>query len=149
MVPARNRLKTGKMTEKRQGENIRKKRGESSGAESRKSSRQTGTDYERAAGYYLEQLGYEILEYNYRCRVGEIDLVAKDGEYLVFCEVKYRADKRKGGPLEAVGPGKQKTIFRCAMFYLTEHHIKNVPCRFDVIGIEGTEVTYIKNAFAG
>ena len=49
----------------------------------RKSTRQTGTDYERAAGYYLEQLGYEILEYNYRCRAGEIDLIAKDGEYLV------------------------------------------------------------------
>lgn len=148
-MPARNRLETGNMTEKRQGEIIVKNRGESRGTGSWKSSRQTGTDYERAVGYYLEQLGYEILEYNYRCRAGEIDLVAKDGEYLVFCEVKYRSDRRKGGPLEAVGPAKQKTIFRCAMFYLTERHIENVPCRFDVIGIEGTEVTYIKNAFAG
>lgn len=149
VVPARNRLKTADMAEKRQGENNRKCKEEGRRAGDRKSSRQTGTDYERAAGYYLEQLGYEILEYNYRCRAGEIDLVAKDGEYLVFCEVKYRADQRKGSPLEAVGPGKQKTIFRCAMFYLTEHHIQDAPCRFDVIGIEGTEVTYIKNAFAG
>ena len=148
-MPARNRLAAGDMTEQSQGEIIVKNRGESRGTGSWKSSRQTGTDYERAAGYYLEQLGYEILEYNYRCRAGEIDLVAKDGEYLVFCEVKYRSDRRKGGPLEAVGPAKQKTIFRCAMFYLTERHIENVPCRFDVIGIEGTEVTYIKNAFAG
>ena len=115
----------------------------------RKSTRQTGTDYERAAGYYLEQLGYEILEYNYRCRTGEIDLIAKDGEYLVFCEVKYRSDGRKGSPLEAVSTGKQRTIFRCAMFYLAEHHRENIPCRFDVIGIEGTEVVHIKNAFAG
>ena len=82
-------------------------------------------------------------------RAGEIDLIAKDGEYLVFCEVKYRSDGRKGSPLEAVGAGKQRTIFRCAMFYLTEHHMGNVPCRFDVVGIEGTEVVHIKNAFAG
>lgn len=137
------------MTGKKQGENSRDSRGGSRSGSVRKSRRQTGTDYERAAGYYLEQLGYEILEYNYRCRAGEIDLVTRDGDYLVFCEVKYRSDKRKGSPLEAVGPGKQKKIFRCAMFYLTEHHIQDAPCRFDVIGIEGTEVTYIKNAFAG
>ena len=54
----------------------------------RKNKRQTGAAYERAAGYYLEQLGFEILEYNYRCRAGEIDIIAKDGDYLVFCEVK-------------------------------------------------------------
>ena len=137
------------MTEKRQGENSRDSRGGSRSGSVRKSRRQTGTDYERAAGYYLEQLGYEILEYNYRCRAGEIDLIAKDGEYLVCCEVKYRSDGRKGSPLEAVGAGKQRTIFRCAMFYLAEHHTEDVPCRFDVSGIEGAEVVHIKNAFAG
>lgn len=94
-------------------------------------------------------MGYEILEYNYRCRAGEIDLIARDGEYLVFCEVKYRSDRRKGSPLEAVGTGKRRTIFRCAMFYLTERRIEDVPCRFDVVGIEGTKVTHIKNAFMG
>lgn len=117
--------------------------------------RQTGAYYERAAGHYLEQLGYEIMEYNYRCRSGEIDIIAKDGVYVVFCEVKYRADGRKGGPLEAVDARKQMTIFRCAMHYLTEHHLNGVPCRFDVIGIQGkngikdARVTYIKNAFTG
>ena len=111
--------------------------------------RATGAGYERAAGAYLEQAGLEVLEYNYRCRAGEIDLIARDGEYLVFCEVKYRENDRLGAPLEAVDERKQRTIFRCAMFYLTEHHIQDAPCRFDVIGIEGTEVTYIKNAFAG
>ena len=115
----------------------------------RKSTRQTGTDYERAAGYYLEQLGYEILEYNYRCRAGEIDLIAKDGEYLVFCEVKYRSDGRKGSPLEAVDARKQRTIFRCAAHYLTGRGNTDVPCRFDVIGIDGTAVTHVKNAFTG
>ena len=125
------------------------------GAEEKKNKRQTGAYYEQAAGHYLEQLGYEILEYNYRCRSGEIDIVAKDGDYMVFCEVKYRADGRKGNPLEAVDARKQNVIFRCAMYYLTEHHIEDVPCRFDVIGIQGkdgmkgAEITYIKNAFTG
>ena len=140
MVLTGNRLTSGDMAGRRQKEFQENKR---------KSTRQTGADYERAAGYYLEKQGCEVLEYNYRCRAGEIDLIAKDGEYLVFCEVKYRSDGRKGSPLEAVGAGKQRTIFRCAMFYLAEHHTEDVPCRFDVIGIEGAEVTHIKNAFAG
>ncbi len=114
-----------------------------------KNCRQIGADYERAAAYYLEQLGYIVLEYNYRCKRGEIDLIAKDGDCLVFCEVKYRADNRKGSPLEAVGARKQQTIFRCAMHYLTERGMEDVSCRFDVIGIEGGKVTHIKNAFEG
>lgn len=109
--------------------------------------RSTGAAYEQAAGYYLEQLGYEILEYNYRCRRGEIDIVAKDGEYLVFCEVKYRSDGKKGSPLEAVDARKQQRIRRAALYYLTEHGKSDVPCRFDVIGIEGTKVTHIRDAF--
>ena len=111
--------------------------------------RKTGADYELAAGFYLEQEGWKILEYNYRTRNGEIDIVARDGEYLVFCEVKYRSDDQKGSPLEAVDARKQKAIFRCALFYLTEKHLGEVPCRFDVIGIEGTRITHIKNAFSG
>lgn len=140
MVLTGNRLTCGDMAERKQKGFQENKR---------KSTRQTGAAYERAAGYYLEQLGYEVLEYNYRCVAGEIDLIAKDGEYLVFCEVKYRSDGRKGSPLEAVSTGKQRTIFRCAMFYLTEHHIEDIPCRFDVIGIEGREMTHIKDAFEG
>lgn len=76
----------------------------------RKNHRQVGADYEQAAGYYLEQFGYIVLEYNYRCRAGEIDLIAKDGDCLVFCEVKYRADSGKGNPLEAVNIRKQRII---------------------------------------
>lgn len=122
-----------------------------SGAEEREkwNKRQTGAAYEQAAGQYLEQLGYEILEYNYRCRAGEIDIIARDGEYLVFCEVKYRSDARAGSPIEAVDARKQRTIFRCAMQYLAQKKLTDIPSRFDVIGIEGREVTYIKNAFTG
>ena len=59
--------------------------------------------------------GYEILQYNYRCRAGEIDIVARDGSFLVFCEVKYRKTAGKGWAVEAVTPGKQRTISRCAL----------------------------------
>lgn len=114
-----------------------------------KNRRQIGVKYERAAGTYLEQQGYVVLEYNYRCRLGEIDVIAKDGDCLVFCEVKYRAGKSAGNPLEAVDTRKQQTIFRCAMYYLTERNVGDVPCRFDVIGIEGGKMLHIKNAFAG
>lgn len=109
--------------------------------------RQTGTDYERAAGFYLEQMGWEILEYNYRCRSAEIDIVAREGEYLVFCEVKYRSDGRKGDPLEAVDVRKQQRIRRAALYYITEHGKNDTPCRFDVIGIQGTRITHIRDAF--
>ena len=111
--------------------------------------RRTGTRYEQAAGFFLEQIGYEVLEYNYRCRFGEIDIIAKDGICLVFCEVKYRSDREKGSPLEAVDNRKQQRIFRCASHYLAGRGLEDVPCRFDVIGIEGTAVTHIKNAFTG
>ena len=111
--------------------------------------RRTGTRYEQAAGFFLEQIGYGVLEYNYRCRFGEIDIIAKDGICLVFCEVKYRSGREKGSPLEAVDNRKQQRIFRCASHYLAGRGLEDVPCRFDVIGIEGTAVTHIKNAFTG
>lgn len=111
--------------------------------------RKIGAAYEQAAGYYLEQQGYEILEYNYRCRRGELDIIARDGEYLVFCEVKYRQDGKKGSPLEAVDVRKRRTIYQCAESYMTEKHLKDIPCRFDVLGVEGKKITLIKNAFEG
>ena len=101
----------------------------------KQNNRSVGAVYEQAAGYYLEQNGYELIEYNYRCRDGEIDIIAKDGDCYVFCEVKYQR--------------KQKKIFRCALYYTVQHGIEDAQCRFDVIGVEGTEITHIKNAFVG
>lgn len=111
--------------------------------------RKTGSLYERKAGAYLQEQGYEILEYNYRCRAGEIDIVAREGDYLVFCEVKYRKDDKKGTPLEAVTQKKQRTISRCAMFYIMERGLKGKACRFDVAGITGSEehIELIRDAF--
>ncbi len=112
-----------------------------------KNNREVGSCYERLAGAYLEQEGYKVLEYNYRCKPGEIDIIAKDGEYLVFCEVKYRTDDKKGHPYEAVNPAKQRVISKCALYYMTVNGIDDVPCRFDVVSIENHTVTLYRDAF--
>jgi len=110
--------------------------------------RAVGTAYEKLAGNYLKQQGYEILEYNFRCRMGEIDIIARDGEYLVFTEVKYRSSSRTGSPLEAVDIRKQRVISKVASYYcLTHGYGEGKPCRFDVVAIKGEEYTLIKNAF--
>lgn len=109
--------------------------------------RQIGAGYERKAGDYLEKQGYQILEYNYRCRKGEIDIIAREGEYLVFCEVKYRRSPESGDPSEAVDMRKQRRISGGAVCYLTEKGLADVPCRFDVISILKEEITLIRNAF--
>lgn len=109
--------------------------------------RRIGARCEQEAGAYLEKQGYRIVRYNFRCRTGEIDIIAWDGEYLVFCEVKYRSGTATGHPLEAVGLKKQKVISKCAAYYLVTEHLGDVPCRFDVVGIEGNKITLVKNAF--
>lgn len=110
--------------------------------------RAIGTAYEKTAGAYLEKQGYRILEYNFRNRWGEIDIVARDGRCFVFVEVKYRRDHRSGSPLEAVNFRKQRTICRVARYYLLTHRLSmDTPCRFDVVAIEGTKIELVKNAF--
>ena len=109
--------------------------------------RKKGSQYEQIAGEYLKLQGYEVLEYNFRCRFGEIDIVAKDGESLVFCEVKYRKNEETGNPLEAVTFAKQKKISQTAFYYVTIKNKESMTCRFDVIGILGNEIQHIKNAF--
>lgn len=104
-------------------------------------------NYEKKAGAYLEAQGYEILQYNFYCKMGEIDIIAREGEYLVFCEVKYRDSDQKDHPLEAVSFAKQKKISLCALYYLSKQKCIDVACRFDVVGILGEEIVLIKNAF--
>ena len=111
--------------------------------------RRLGSVYEQTVGFYLEQYGYEIVAFNYRCPMGEIDLIAKDGETLVFVEVKFRFRTGSGHPSEAVDQKKQKRISRCALHYLTSRNLTDVPCRFDVVcicGEEGEPLLY-QNAF--
>lgn len=110
--------------------------------------RRIGAHYEKTAGQYLERRGYRILEYNFRCRFGEIDIVARESGYLVFIEVKYRKNTGAGGPLEAVDYRKQRQISQAAAFYLLRKgYQEDTPCRFDVAAILGEEIMVIKNAF--
>ena len=110
--------------------------------------RTVGTAYEKQAGTYLMEQGYQILEYNFRCRLGEIDIVAKDGAYLVFVEVKYRKNAASGNPFEAVNHKKQKTISRTASYYcLTHGYGETTPCRFDVVAVLGDQIQVVQNAF--
>ena len=100
------------------------------------------------AAEFLRNQGLRILEKNFRCRNGEIDLIARDGKYLVFIEVKYRKNQGSGSPFAAVGKQKQRTIIKVALFYLIRHGFQDdIPCRFDVVGIDGEEIRWIKNAF--
>ena len=110
--------------------------------------RALGARYERMAGRFLEEQGFRILAYNFRCRWGEIDLVAREGKTLAFVEVKYRTTERSGSPFEAVDVRKQQVICRCADFFRIRYGYKEgVPCRFDVVGIQKDEIRHIRNAF--
>lgn len=110
--------------------------------------RKEGAYYENLVAEYLKTQGYEILEKNYRCRIGEIDLIAKEGETLVFVEVKYRRDDKMGDPKEAVNQKKQKKISMTASYYLMrECGRMDIPCRFDVAAVLGDQIEVVKNAF--
>jgi TIGR00252 family protein len=111
--------------------------------------REKGAKYEQIAVRYLQRNCIKIMECNYRNRQGEIDIVGKDGEYIVFFEVKYRKNNASGQPAEAVDYKKQRKICRVADYYRMIHHIGEFsPVRYDVIAICGTEITWYRNAFA-
>ena len=98
---------------------------------------------------YLEQQGYKILEKNFRCKIGEIDLIAMKDSYLVFVEVKYRTKALQGNPLEAVDDRKQRKICKIADYYRMINKVReDEACRFDVVGIYGEQIALIENAFA-
>lgn len=110
--------------------------------------RRTGNAKEEAAVRYLLSHGYTVLERNYYSAAGEIDIIAREGLYLVFIEVKYRSTLRMGAPEEAVGIGKMHAIIHTARYYMLKHGIsQEAPCRFDVVAILGDEIHLIKDAF--
>lgn len=106
-----------------------------------------GQAYEEMAVSYLRLHGYEIIERNFRYRQGEIDIVAKEKDTYVFCEVKYRTTAEGGYPEESVSAGKQRRICASALYYLQKKGLGDVSCRFDVICILGEELTHYRNAF--
>jgi putative endonuclease len=109
-----------------------------------------GDDKERLAEDYLVTAnGFSLIERNFLCKSGEIDLIMQDQDYLVFIEVRYRENREFGGALASITASKQKKLRRAAEYYLLQHFGNTPPaCRFDVVGIEGEdEIMWVKNAF--
>ncbi|SES72398.1 MULTISPECIES: YraN family protein [Pseudobutyrivibrio] len=110
--------------------------------------RTQGNDFEKLAADYLKRQGMSILKMNFYCKMGEVDIIAKDGSYLVFVEVKYRKSAARGTGFEAVNFNKMRKISRVADFYMYSRHMDGgTSVRFDVIAIEEGHLKHIKNAF--
>lgn len=106
-----------------------------------------GSQSERLACDYLEDLGYKILKTNCDFGFAEADIIAQDGEAIVFCEVKYRATGKFGYAIEAVSKMKQELYIQMANVYLSELENSDVDIRFDIIAITGLEFEHIINAY--
>lgn len=109
----------------------------------------TGARQEQAARRHLEGQGLRFVAANFRCRRGELDLVMRDGDTLVFVEVRYRASDRFGGAAASVDRRKQTRLLAAAGYYLSRHPT-DLPCRFDVVAIDARgQVQWIRHAFDG
>jgi len=110
-----------------------------------------GAKGEALAEQRLKRLGYKILDRNFTTRSGEIDIIAKDGDTVVFVEVKTRRDASFAAPELSVGPTKRGRMQKAALMYMIKNRLENTPCRFDVVGISAGEggpvVDVIKDAF--
>lgn len=110
--------------------------------------RSIGKEFEQKAVEYLKLHGYRIIETNFQCRTGEIDIIAKQERYLIFIEVKYRINAAKGMPHEAIDIRKIKKISKTAGYYMLINNISmETPCRFDVVLILDQDITLIQDAF--
>jgi putative endonuclease len=111
-----------------------------------------GAQGESAAAKYLRSLGYRILAHGLRTRLGELDLIALDGQTTVFVEVKTRSSREHGLPTDAITPDKQRRMTLAALGYLKQHRLLDRPARFDVVAItwpdDGpAQIEHFKNAF--
>lgn len=109
---------------------------------------------EELATLYLRARGYRIVERNYRCTFGEIDVVAEEGGELVFVEVKTRHSESLGSPAEAVNAWKRRQITRTAQHFLKRYSLPDRACRFDVVGIllpagQEASIELVRGAFDG
>jgi putative endonuclease len=110
--------------------------------------RQTGTLAENSAAAYLESQGFEIVSRNFLRRVGELDVVARDGELLIVAEVRTRASERFGGAAASVSRGKQRRIAATTALFLQRHpEFRRCRVRFDVIVVRDGRVEWLKHAF--
>lgn len=106
-----------------------------------------GKKGEIAALKYIKKKGYKVLNQNFKTAIGEIDIIAKHKDTVVFIEVKSRTDDNMGMPSQAVNYHKQKKISLVACQYLKQNNLFGTSCRFDVIEICGGEINHIQNAF--
>ncbi|GGB97108.1 YraN family protein [Pseudoduganella buxea] len=103
-----------------------------------------GQQGEDAALAHLGKHGLTLVQRNFRCQGGELDLVMRDGAHLVFVEVRRRQDKRFGGAAASITPAKQRRLVHAAQTYLLRYP-RLPPCRFDVVAIEGERIEWLKN----
>ncbi len=108
---------------------------------------ETGASAEQAASAELLRSGYRIVERNFRCDAGELDIIARDGEVLVFVEVRSRANPEHGHAAEMVTPRKQRQVARVAAHYLQIRRPELDECRFDVVAITGGDIEIFKDAW--
>lgn len=112
---------------------------------------ETGSRGEEIATDFLKQKGYRIIKLNFRNKLGQIDVIAKDKNTLCFIEVKTRKSLRFGSPLEAVSKAKQKRITKPALVYLKDNRLMDKPVRFDVVSVllskQYPQINLIKDAF--
>ena len=115
----------------------------------RKNTHLLGAHFENLAVEYLQAKGYSILERNARYHHLETDIIAMDGDYLCFIEVKGRKKNSLTQPLEALNRRKISFLRTMAEAYLVQHGLAlyDTPCRFDCISIQGDEITLLKNVF--
>lgn len=111
----------------------------------------TGKEGEKIAADFLKKNGYRIIDKNFRCPLGEIDIVAREKGAIVFVEVKTRQSSKLGYPEQAVGIRKQKKMSQLALWYLQKRKLADISARFDVVAItmlpSGNEIKLFKNAF--
>ena len=103
-----------------------------------------GRKWEQAALLHLKRQGLVLVEENFLCKGGEIDLVMRDGATLVFVEVRQRADTDHGGAAASITPAKIRRLQRAAQFYLLRFPV-TPPCRFDVVAIDGSHVEWLQD----
>ncbi|HVC09243.1 MAG TPA: YraN family protein [Elusimicrobiota bacterium] len=109
---------------------------------------EAGAQAEEAAARFLESRGLRIVEKNFRCKMGEIDLIAEDGEALVFVEVRSRASSSFGTAAETIGFAKRRKIIKTALFYLQSRGISDRAARFDAVTFDGGALSHIPGAFS-
>ena len=109
-------------------------------------SERIGREGERLACEYLQKRGYALIERNWRCPFGEIDIIARDGDTLAFVEVKRRSESGYGGANGALTLHKQRRIVATSRMYLSQVE-SDLPVRFDLVTIEKGRLTLLKNAF--